>query len=67
MKEDSLELLIGVKVIGEMAAIPLRLWTGRSYKSRMMGGDFVRNADRLSMIIESNNAGHLARCPVKEK
>ena len=35
--------------------------------SRMIGGEFVRKADRLSMIIESNNAEHLARCPVKEK
>lgn len=67
MKEDSLELLIGLKVIGEMAAISLRLWTGRSDMSRMIGGEFVRKADRLSMIIESNNAEHPARCPVKEK
>ena len=38
MKEDSLELL-GVKVVGELAAISLSFWTGRSDGSRMMRGD----------------------------
>ena len=38
MKEDSLELL-GVKVVGELAAISLSFWTGRSDGSRMMRDD----------------------------